>query len=60
MLSRTVTNVRLGLLHSGEFLLPAYLFELEGGGVQAVPAVEDKYLVQQQPGPRGQPVPAPG
>jgi hypothetical protein len=41
---RAVTGVRLGLLHAGDWLVPAYLFDLEGGGVAAVPAVEDRYL----------------
>jgi len=49
----TVTGVRLGLmagrLGDGPYLVPAYLFELQGPGdapppVVAVPAVEDRYL----------------
>jgi len=43
-LVRTVTGVRLGLLPRAAWLVPAYLFEFEGGGTEAVPAVEDRYL----------------
>lgn len=47
-----ITNVRLGLMlgHVGSapYLVPAYLFELDGGGgpppIVPVPAVEDRYL----------------
>jgi hypothetical protein len=48
----TVTGVRLGLMlgHVGSapYLVPAYLFELDGGGgpppIVPVPAIEDRYL----------------
>jgi len=48
----TITGVRLGLMlgHVGSapYLVPAYLFELDGGGgpppILPVPAVEDRYL----------------
>jgi hypothetical protein len=66
----TVTGVRLGLqlvpaLPSGDrparvgFLLPAYLFELEGGWteVRSVIAVQDRYLTKP---PKPQPPVAPG
>ena len=40
----TIVNVRLGLVRLVDTLVPAYIFEIEGGGTQAVPAVEDRYL----------------
>ncbi|MBV9411395.1 MAG: hypothetical protein JO148_07350 [Acidimicrobiia bacterium] len=48
----TITGVRLGLMlgHVGTapYLVPAYLFELDGGGgpppILPVPAIEDRYL----------------
>jgi hypothetical protein len=55
---RTIVNVRLGLWFSpgfGEdgqsdaYLVPAYLFDIEDGGVEPVMAVEDRYLTQPQP-----------
>jgi hypothetical protein len=56
---RTVTNVRLGLTRGISFLIPAYLFEFEGGGVQAVPAVDERYIeVPSQSVTDGKPVPA--
>jgi hypothetical protein len=43
----TVVVVKLGLMHVGANLVPAYLFELEGAPTPvAVPAVEDRYLKQ--------------
>jgi len=41
---QVVTGVRLGLLHLGDALVPAYLFDLEGGGTIPVPAVVERWL----------------
>lgn len=41
---QVVTGVRLGLLHLGDALVPAYLFDLEGGGMIPVPAVVERWL----------------
>jgi hypothetical protein len=57
---RVVTNVRLGLIRGSAYLIPAYLFEFEGGGVQAVAAVPDSAIeVPSAPVTDGKPVPAP-
>ncbi|MEA2922741.1 MAG: hypothetical protein QOF07_2706 [Bradyrhizobium sp.] len=65
-LVRTVTGVRQGLLlgHVGAdpYLVPAYLFELEGQPppVAPVPAIEDRWLAQPSPTAvpgKGAPVP---
>jgi hypothetical protein len=57
---RVVTNVRLGLIRGSAYLIPAYLFEFEGGGVQAVPAVGDDAIeVPSVPMEKGIPAPAP-
>lgn len=58
---RTITGVTLGLQPSfgarTQYLVPAFLFETDDGGVVPVPAVVDALL--EQPG-TPEPVPAPG
>lgn len=45
---QVVTGVHLALLQVGDFLVPAYEFELaDGGGTVPVPAVTDEWLDQQ-------------
>ena len=67
---RTITGVTLGLQPSfgatTQYLVPAFLFETEDGGVVPVPAVIDALLEQPgtpepapEPGPPGQIEPAP-
>lgn len=41
---QVIKGAHLGLLFTGEVLLPAYLFELDGGGEIPVPAVTDEWL----------------
>ena len=40
----TITGAHLALLNTGEALVPAYVFEIEGGGMIPVPAVTDEWL----------------
>ena len=46
---QVVTGVHLALLQMGDALVPAYEFELEGGGTIPVPAVTDEWLDRQAP-----------
>ena len=46
---QVVSGAHLALLHSGEVLVPAYVFELKEGGTIPVPAVTDEWLDQQTP-----------
>lgn len=46
---QVVTGVHPALLQSGDVLVPAYVFELRGGGTLPVPAVTDEWLEQQAP-----------
>ena len=41
---QTITGAHLALLNTGEALVPAYVFEIEGGGMIPVPAVTDEWL----------------
>lgn len=41
---QVVTGARLALLHTGNALVPAYVFELSDGGTVPVPAVTDEWL----------------
>lgn len=44
---QTITGAHLALLNTGEALVPAYVFEIEGGGSIPVPAVTDEWLTTQ-------------
>ena len=41
---QNVTGAHLALLNTGQALVPAYVFEIEGGGMFPVPAVTDEWL----------------
>ena len=41
---QNVTGAHLALLNTGQALVPAYVFEIEGGGMYPIPAVTDEWL----------------
>ena len=57
----TLTGVRVALLQTGAYLVPVYLFTIDGGGeVGPVSAVPDRYLEATNTGPQPQDTPVRG